>query len=200
MGQLLRKRGSSALPLLELFCWNAINFYVVLCLLALCASDTNQSHMGCMHNALLLSMVVVLACILLPCRGHKICMFMFPGFLGKTTRITTAHQTLSLLWRGWPTRLGYGWDMCMYITWLSMDVTGWQMTPSWNVMPNCFALRCRLRSVSGTSAMAVMRTQMAMKNVWWFISGGVHAFSHHIESKKGLRFSEKIEIIRKPIR
>ena len=87
-----REEESGMPPLLELFCWNAINFthfYIVLCLLMLCG-DTNHGHrhIGCMHHVLLLSMVVVHVCILLPCNGHKICIFTFPRISGEKKNLS----------------------------------------------------------------------------------------------------------------
>ena len=69
------KEGSGAPLLLKLFCWNAINvmrFYVVLHLLMLCGGDMSTLTTATWaarttYHALLLNMVVVHACILLPC-------------------------------------------------------------------------------------------------------------------------------------
>ena len=82
-----KKEGSGTAPLLELFCWNAINitratyFYASL---AHCgAGDKLTAHRACVQQARCAVARVVHAYIPRSCRSHKICIFMFPRISGE---------------------------------------------------------------------------------------------------------------------
>ena len=88
-----KKEGSGTAPLLELFCWNAINitratyFYASLAHCACGERDKLTTH-GLMyvhvqHAGQVCCARVVHAYVPRSCRSHKICIFMFPRISGE---------------------------------------------------------------------------------------------------------------------
>ena len=97
-----KKEGSGMAPLLELFCWNAINitcatyFYASLGHCACACGDKLTVHTACRPGALLHVWFTLTYC------GHaaatKFAYSCSPGSLGKrTTRVTAPYQTLPFL-------------------------------------------------------------------------------------------------------
>ena len=109
--------GSGTVPLLELFCWNAINIrkLALSCMrFTLCSNMLTTAHgLHAVRSALMcqVSTVVVRACILWSCCGSKICIFMFSKISGeRTTQVTAPYQTLPLCEGAAPR------DQCVIVT------------------------------------------------------------------------------------
>ena len=105
---------------------HAITLSYVLCWYA------NNSHMGCTHCTLVLSTVVVHACMPLLHSGYKICILHIhvpQNFWGKNSSNSTIPDPSSL-WRGWPIRLIIVFIVKMdHCTW-NLDVSPSDLVPS----------------------------------------------------------------------
>ena len=115
------KEGSGTAPLLELFCWNAINITRATCFYASLAhcGDKLTAHRACVQQARCAVARVVHAYIPRSCRSHKICIFMFPRISGEKNNSSNdavpdpsffvkglARETNTGLYSGGPSYLG----------------------------------------------------------------------------------------------